>query len=816
VVNHSHAASALQTSALHACAHRLRWLLVRHARPVRAFCLGVFVASPVFAQSPDLLGPLARYSAVAETLSRFIEHEMAVHRIPALSIALVDSSGVVWSRGFGVENPATRRPASANTVYRVGSVSKLFTDIGIMQLVERGRLNLDAPVQRYLPTFRPRNSFGTPITLRQLMSHHAGVVREPPVGHYFDDTAPSLAATVASLNGTSLVHAPGSKMKYSNAAIAVVGRAFEQQMRAPFASALGRSVLEPMGMTSSSFSPLPALTARLAQGEMWTYIGRTFPAPRFELGMAPAGSMYSTMPDLGRFLTMLFDGGAGERGRVLRRATLDQMLRPQFAAPNATDGAGLGFMVSSLDGARLIGHGGAIYGFATQLSALPAERLGVAVSAAKDGANALTSRIATEALRLMRASVAGRPLPPIRVSSPISLALAQSFAGSYARDGVRIDVTSQDSSVTVSSARLDFALQMRQWSGDTLVADNALAFMPTMWRTGDTLSLGGRQFLRQPAGDSVPGNIPERWRGLIGEYGWDHNVLYVLEREGKLSALIEWFFEYPLTQISDSVFAFPNRGLYSDEQIIFRRDASGRAREAVAAGVRFKRRDVAGAEDGIFRITPQRPVADLQRDALAAQPPVESGTFRSPELTELTSLDSTIRLDIRYASDRNFMSTPFYSQPRAFLQRPAAEALVRAHRRLAAQGFGLLIHDGYRPWYVTKMFWDATPQAQRNFVADPSRGSRHNRGCAVDLTMYDLRTGTPIISTGGYDEMSDRSYAFYPGGTSRQRALRDMLRHAMEAEGFTVYSDEWWHFDYKDFPLYRISNLRFEEIAALK
>ncbi|MEP7384620.1 MAG: M15 family metallopeptidase, partial [Gemmatimonadota bacterium] len=182
-------------------------------------------------------------------------------------------------------------------------------------------------------------------------------------------------------------------------------------------------------------------------------------------------------------------------------------------------------------------------------------------------------------------------------------------------------------------------------------------------------------------------------------------------------------------------------------------------------------------------------------------------------LVELTSLDSTVHLDVRYATDRNFLSVPVYTQARAFLQRPAAEALVRAQHRLAALGYGLLIHDGYRPWYVTKMFWDGTPVDKHQFVADPASGSRHNRGAAVDLTMYDLRTGEPVVTTGGYDEMSDRSYPDYPGGTSRQRALREILRAAMEAEGFHVYDAEWWHFDYKDWRRYRIGNQRFEDLG---
>jgi D-alanyl-D-alanine dipeptidase len=124
----------------------------------------------------------------------------------------------------------------------------------------------------------------------------------------------------------------------------------------------------------------------------------------------------------------------------------------------------------------------------------------------------------------------------------------------------------------------------------------------------------------------------------------------------------------------------------------------------------------------------------------------------------------------------------------------------------------LLIHDAYRPWSVTKMFWDATPPAQREFVADPAGGSRHNRGAAVDLTLVELSTGEPVEMPGGYDEFSRRSYPNYPGGSSRQRWHRDLLRRTMEAEGFTVYETEWWHFDWKDWRQYGIANLSFSEI----
>src|SRR5262249_12866546 len=155
------------------------------------------------------------------------------------------------------------------------------------------------------------------------------------------------------------------------------------------------------------------------------------------------------------------------------------------------------------------------------------------------------------------------------------------------------------------------------------------------------------------------------------------------------------------------------------------------------------------------------------------------------ELVELVKLDPTIKLDVRYATTDNFLNTPFYRSAKAFMQKPAAEALVRVHRGLAKQGYGLMVFDGYRPWSVTKMFHEATPENLRIFVADPAQGSRPNRGCAVDLTLYDRVTGKPVEMVGGYDEMSDRSFPDYLGGTSLQRYHREVLRKAMEAEGFT-------------------------------
>jgi zinc D-Ala-D-Ala dipeptidase len=231
----------------------------------------------------------------------------------------------------------------------------------------------------------------------------------------------------------------------------------------------------------------------------------------------------------------------------------------------------------------------------------------------------------------------------------------------------------------------------------------------------------------------------------------------------------------------------------------------------VVAGAQTAAVGTAPASVQSFHITPVKPVEELRREAMAANPPVELGKHK-PELVELVKLDPTIKLDVRYASTNNFMSTPFYSQARAFLQKPAAEALVRVNTKLKPLGYGLIVHDGYRPWYVTKMFWDGTPADKHEFVANPASGSMHNRGCAVDLSLYDLKTGQEVQMPSGYDEMSQRAYPTYTGGTQEERERRDLLRKMMEGEGFKVNPSEWWHFDYKDWNQYAVLNAPFEKL----
>ena len=680
-----------------------------------------------------------------------------------------------------------------------------------MKLVEKGILDLDVPITKYLPGFKPRNPYKKAITLRQLMSHRSGLVREPPVGNYFDAGNRSLKETVESLNSTKLVFKPEVRNKYSNAGIATVGYVLEKTQKQPFAGYLKKSLLQPLGLNNSDFEPNTEINARLAKARMWTVFGKTSDAPTFELGMAPAGSMYTTTGDMAAFASTIFAAMDGSSDTLLTKSLLEQMWKPQFAKEGQQTGAGIGFFVSEIDGRRSVGHGGAIYGFSTQLSVLPDDKLGVIVVATEDFTNGVTSRIADLALKSMLKERTGKSVSIPPPTLPIEPKVLKKAAGKYEKSGEILELIQLGGSLALLGKDGGYPARLRETDGSFIVDDKftfGTRIDPDL--EAGTLTVGDQTFTR--VAESKPKPAPADFGKLIGEYGPDHNITYVFEKDGDLWILIEQFDFCRLERVSKDVFNFPDRGLYPGEQVIFERDKAGKATRIVAAEVSFERRSIGpdeGAEQLMVKVV--RPVSELIPEALAAEPPNETGDFRETDLVELTKLDPTIKLDVRYATTNNLFNSVFYSQPRAFLQRPAAEAVVRANKKLRAMGYGLLVHDAYRPWYVTKVFWDATPEELKLFVANPADGSRHNRGAAVDITLFDLKTGKPIEMVGTYDETTDRSYPDYPGGTSLQRWHRGLLREAMEDEGFTVYEAEWWHFDFDDWKRYRIGNDRFED-----
>lgn len=198
-----------------------------------------------------------------------------------------------------------------------------------------------------------------------------------------------------------------------------------------------------------------------------------------------------------------------------------------------------------------------------------------------------------------------------------------------------------------------------------------------------------------------------------------------------------------------------------------------------------------------------------------AQPGPPTAVMRRPDLVDLTEWVPELRLDIRYATADNFTGRPLYRSARAFLQRPAALALRRAQQHLHRQGFGLVIYDAYRPWSVTRALWEAASPAQRQagFVADPKQGSKHNRGCAIDVGLFDRVSGALVPMPSAYDEFTPRAHPDYAGGDRTAREARDRLRQAMESAGYTVSPVEWWHYDFRGWEDYPVLDIPFEQIA---
>lgn len=764
-------------------------------------------------------GVLPNYGPVAAMLERTVPAELYDKGIPGIAIAIYDDQTLVWSRGWGVARPEKissdddnfkGAPMTGKTVIRAGSVSKLFTSVLVMREVEAGHLDLDAPVTRYLPDFKPTNRFAAAITLRQILAHRAGLVREPPYGNYFENDQDSLSKMVESLTHTEIVYEPGTRTKYSNAGVATAGYIAAQSALMSFPNLARKSIFKPAGMDDSEFFIAGRFHKNMAEGLMWTLHGEKFKAPVFEWGMAPAASLTTTVVDLAKFGQALIADANGAH-KLLRKETLEEMWKPAFVAPGEKRGFGIGFSMSELDGHRRAGHNGAVYGFATDFSLLPDEKIGVAVVVTKDFGNTVASRIANNTLRAMLAIRAERPVENPATNQPVPIELARTWTGKFSAGEKTVELLNFDRTFSLLRDRMSSGLR---WDGTNFITDGLTGY-GTVVQLGENtneLRIANETYRRER--QPLPAPPPQAWRSLIGEYGWDYDVLYIFEKEGKLWSLIEWFEFAPIEEIGPDIFKFPDSGSYAGEKLVFKRDKNGQVEEVVAANVRFKRRKI-GPEDGVGQATihPKKDVAKLMKEAERASPPAEKGEFKQPDLVELTSLDPTITLEIRYATTHNFLGSIFYHEPKAFMQRPAAEAVARVNAKLRPLGFGLRIFDAYRPWAVTKVFWDATTEAQHEFVADPSKGSRHNRGCAIDLTLYDLATGAPIEMTGTYDETTDRSYPTYPGATSRQRWHRDLLRKMMESEGFNVYQTEWWHFDFNGWRSYPILNISFSQIS---
>jgi CubicO group peptidase (beta-lactamase class C family) len=378
-------------------------------------------------------------AAAKAYLTKVIDYEMRKSSTPGLSIALVDDQRIVWAQGFGYADLERQVPAGAETIYRVGSISKLFTDTAALQLAEQGRLDIDRPLKIYLPDFaiKERNAQAAPITPRHLMTHHSGLPRDVLKGFETAEPAP-FASVVSDIRAEYAAHAPGEIFSYSNLGITLLGSAIQQVSGVPFAAHLKQSVLLPLGMSSSSFETGVTPSPLMAKGYQRRELKLEPP-----MRDVPAGGLNSSVVDLSRFMSMMFAGGMSGEHRILKPATIDEMLRPQNGdvALDLNFQVGLGWMLSTLGRSTIQGggvvahHGGAIEMYRSQLYILPQHKLGVVVLANSGSATQVVDRIATETLAAALEVKTGIRQPPfaavVRSEQPASEAAAAALVGDY-------------------------------------------------------------------------------------------------------------------------------------------------------------------------------------------------------------------------------------------------------------------------------------------------------------------------------------------------------------------------------------------------
>ncbi len=400
-----------------------------------------FIVLSGCASAPPRPASVARgdYEATQAYLSKLIQYEMKKNSVVGLSIALVDDQRIVWAEGFGYADQEKKILASADTLYRVGSISKLFTDTAAMQLVEQGELDIDQPLKKYIPKFSIKSRYpGTAeITPRQLMTHHSGLPRDHLKGFMTANPAP-FAGLAEEIREDYAAYPPNLVVSYSNVGISLLGAVIQNQSGLPFADYMRQAVLTPLGMTDSTFDNGPSTSALMAKG----YRGReleTEPALRD----VPAGGLNSSVTDLSRFMSMVFAGGSSGNHQILKEETVAEMLRPQNTAVplDFNFRVGLGWMLSTLgtstiQNAGTVAHhsGGTAY-FRSQMYILPEHKLGVVVLSNSSTSGEVVDHVATEALTLALEAKASIRQPEHRKiqpgNEPIPLETVREYVGDY-------------------------------------------------------------------------------------------------------------------------------------------------------------------------------------------------------------------------------------------------------------------------------------------------------------------------------------------------------------------------------------------------
>ncbi|HET9647344.1 MAG TPA: serine hydrolase domain-containing protein [Microlunatus sp.] len=325
-------------------------------------------------------------TALSTSIDAGIDAIMRRHAAVGIAVGVVRDGELDTVRSRGLADMDRGTPVTSETVFRIGSITKTFTAVAIMQLAEHGRIDLDAPAARYLRSYAlvPFPPGDRPASVRHLLTHTAGipeVIRASNLVHrLFGETVP-IGAEVPPLaefyrDGLKCYAEPGTRFSYSDHNFTTLGQIVEDVTGQSLESYLDEHLFAVLGMTSTGLRRDDRLRARLARGYT---IGRHGPRPvkDYELITAAAGGAYSTLTDMARYAVALLDGGANEHGRILSGSSLAAMFEPQYRPDPRVPGIGLSFWRSESDGQLIVDHGGIVPGFNSEMFLAPAVRVGV-------------------------------------------------------------------------------------------------------------------------------------------------------------------------------------------------------------------------------------------------------------------------------------------------------------------------------------------------------------------------------------------------------------------------------------------------------
>lgn len=475
------------------------------------------------------------YGYTREYASWLIQKEMNSNDVTGLSIALVDDQNVVWAQGFGFADKIDNIPATPETVYRVGSISKLFTATAVMQLVEQGKMDIDQPLSIYLPEFTSRSRFpeAGSVTPRTLMTHHSGLPSDLLKGMWTKNPEP-FTEVVNRIRDEYAPYPPNYVFSYSNLGVSLLGHAVERVAGRPYVFHMDEAVLRPLGMSRSSFTGRPEMLPFLAKGYR-----NGAEAEEPPLRDIPAGGLSSSVLDLSRFMAAVFGGGMAKEQRLLKAETIAEMLKPQnTAVPLDQDfRIGLAWILSGVgieNAGRVAQHDGATLLYRSQLIILPEQKLGVVVLSNSATAGPVVHKVAVETLKLALEAKAGIRQPErdkiAERDTGLSRQERQGLVGAYATHLGVAKVTESGDALHAEFLGKTFSLVPRT-DGRLGLQYRLIGLIPISLGELDyigvsTATVSGRNILLATSGNKsmlfgekiAPVPIPEKWQGRVGAY----------------------------------------------------------------------------------------------------------------------------------------------------------------------------------------------------------------------------------------------------------------------------------------------------------